>query len=349
MDKISVVIPIYKVEAYLRQCLESIINQTYKNLEIILVDDGSPDNCGAICDEYAKNDNRIRVIHKKNGGLSAARNDALKLVTGKWISFVDSDDYCELDLYEKIVTRAVENNVDIALYGIYRGSVNEEIPIHSFSKEFVTDDKAFISELQKSALNGNYTPLSTSRWCQGYPWDKLFRASLILDNHLEFSTNIKANEDVVFNIHAFQYAKKIMYIDSLLYHFRFNPNSIGKKFTPDRVQIDAAVYKELFDIGSKYGLSDSYYQAVDTRIVINTVLCASRCFFNPRMKGSLLQKIRYALTVLHSETVYSAFENVDRSKLGRIDKMATLFRHHNVLILYGIAKFRLFYRYINGK
>ena len=134
-----------------------------------------------------------------------------------------------------------------------------------------------------------------------------------------------------------------------MYHFRYNPSSIGKKFTPDRVEIDAAVYKELFNIGKRYKLSDSYYQAVNTRIVTNTVLCASRCFFNSQMKGNIFQKFRYASKVLQSETVYSAFEQVDRSKLSKVDKFATLFRHHNIFLLYIIAKLRLFRRRVNGK
>ena len=94
--KISVVVPVYKVEPYLRKCLDSIVNQTYRNLEIILVDDGSPDNCGAICDEYAAGDSRIRVIHQENGGVSSARNAGLSAVTGEWVGWVDSDDWLSL-------------------------------------------------------------------------------------------------------------------------------------------------------------------------------------------------------------------------------------------------------------
>ena len=102
MDKlISVIVPIYNVEKYLTKCIESIINQTYKNLEIILVDDGSPDKSPIICDEYAKKDNRIKVIHKKNGGLSDARNYGMSLATGEYISFIDSDDYIDEEMYEK--------------------------------------------------------------------------------------------------------------------------------------------------------------------------------------------------------------------------------------------------------
>ena len=113
--KISVIIPVYKVEKYLDKCVESIVNQTYKNLEIILVDDGSPDNCPAMCDEWAEKDERIRVIHKENGGVSSARNAALEVATGDYIGFVDSDDWIELDMYEYLVSLILDNDAQIAI------------------------------------------------------------------------------------------------------------------------------------------------------------------------------------------------------------------------------------------
>ena len=112
---ISVIIPVYKVEPFIHRCVDSILNQTYTNLEIILVDDGSPDRCGEICDEYAEKDSRIRVIHQKNGGLSAARNAGLDICTGEYIAFVDSDDYIETDMYEKMLVAAIEHKVDICV------------------------------------------------------------------------------------------------------------------------------------------------------------------------------------------------------------------------------------------
>ncbi|MCR5522214.1 MAG: glycosyltransferase [Clostridia bacterium] len=114
MDLITVIVPVYKVEKYLRRCVDSILAQTYTNLEIILVDDGSPDNCGKICDEYAENDSRIKVIHQKNGGLSAARNAGLDIATGDYIGFVDSDDYIERDMYESLYISATRNDADIS-------------------------------------------------------------------------------------------------------------------------------------------------------------------------------------------------------------------------------------------
>ena len=112
---ISVIVPVYKVEQFIHRCVDSILNQTYTNLEIILVDDGSPDRCGEICDEYAEKDSRIRVIHQKNGGLSAARNAGLDICTGDYIAFVDSDDYIEADMYERMLTAAIAYKVDICI------------------------------------------------------------------------------------------------------------------------------------------------------------------------------------------------------------------------------------------
>lgn len=116
-DKISIIVPIYNVELYLRRCLDSILNQTYSNLEIILVDDGSTDKSGKICDEYAKNDSRIKVIHKNNGGLSDARNEGLKIARGKYVGFVDSDDWIELDMYECLYDMLQKFDADISICG----------------------------------------------------------------------------------------------------------------------------------------------------------------------------------------------------------------------------------------
>lgn len=126
---ISIVVPIYNVEKYLRQCLESVVNQTYKNLEIILVDDGSIDNSGNICDEYAKKDIRIKVIRKENGGLGSARNAGLDICTGEYVGFVDSDDWIELDMYESLYKALEEHNVDVACVGYYKCYINKIVCI----------------------------------------------------------------------------------------------------------------------------------------------------------------------------------------------------------------------------
>ena len=113
--EISIIVPIYKVEAYIHKCVNSILNQTFKNFELILVEDGSPDKCGEICDEYAKKDSRVVVIHKENGGVSSARNIGLKKAVGKYISFIDPDDYLELNYYDELLKISKDNELDIAV------------------------------------------------------------------------------------------------------------------------------------------------------------------------------------------------------------------------------------------
>lgn len=128
---ISIIIPVYNVQNYLRECIDSVIAQTYKNLEIILVDDGSPDKSGEICDEYSKKDARIKVIHKENGGLSDARNVALDIAKGEYIGFIDSDDYVEKDMFETLHTLAVEHNAEISSISFYKTLENEVIDVRN--------------------------------------------------------------------------------------------------------------------------------------------------------------------------------------------------------------------------
>ena len=124
---ISIIVPIYNVEKYLKQCIESIISQTYRNIEIILVDDGSPDNCGKICDEYSQKDKRIIVLHKENGGLSDARNKGIDIAKGDYLTFVDSDDFVNIDYIEKLYNSIKFNNTKLAQCGISKVDENNEI------------------------------------------------------------------------------------------------------------------------------------------------------------------------------------------------------------------------------
>ena len=204
---ISVIIPIYKVEDYLPRCIDSIINQSYKNLEIILVDDGSPDNCGKICDDYAKKDSRIRVIHKQNGGVSSARNAALDIARGDYIAFVDSDDYIESDMYAHLYNNLIKYKADVSICGflsIYSNS-NKTCERKSDS---VIDIHNGVSALQNVFSGDLY---------QGYLWNKLFKKSLV-DNQ-RFDTKIKVCEDSLFCTQVFVNAKSVVYDSVQLYNY----------------------------------------------------------------------------------------------------------------------------------
>lgn len=215
---ISVIIPIYKVEQYLDECIESIINQTYKNLEIILVDDGSPDESTARCDEWTKRDNRIRVIHKKNGGLSSARNAGLDVATGEYISFVDSDDFINLDALQNLYNR-FQGDEDIVIVSgmIYRykdGNINALKDEWRLTEEKVIAAKDFLLETLTQKTSHTV-------------WNKLYRRN-ILDG-VRFCEG-RNNEDTLF---MYDLGKKISSMDvrmieipQYVYYYRYREDSI---------------------------------------------------------------------------------------------------------------------------
>ncbi|MBV5315067.1 MAG: glycosyltransferase [Prolixibacteraceae bacterium] len=209
---ISVIVPIYKVEPYLKRCVDSILSQTYQNLEIILVDDGSPDNCGQICDDLAKTDSRIKVIHKPNGGLSDARNAGLEIAKGELIGFVDSDDFIHPDMYKDLLDQIKKNNADIAQCSFIRVTGDEKIPSNE------PENLRIVSNLE--ALEYIYTP-----YCVDFivAWNKLYKKELFKD--LRFPKS-KIHEDEFTTYKLFYRSKKIALIDRKYYYYFQSPNSI---------------------------------------------------------------------------------------------------------------------------
>ena len=196
---ISVIVPIYNVEKYLPKCIESIINQTYTNLEIILVDDGSPDNCGLICDEYAQKDNRIKVVHKTNGGVSSARNTGLDIANGEWIAFVDSDDF-------------IDNNYC------------QEFIIHQEQADIIMSDSEQYSGLHLiNDIKENYYSYQTLQ----QPVRKIYKSEII--SNIRFDENLNCGEDIIFNLALLQNIEKIFCISYDGYHINYNPTSITRQ------------------------------------------------------------------------------------------------------------------------
>ena len=219
---ISVIIPIYNVEPYLRQCLDSVVNQTYRNLEIILIDDGSPDNCGAICDEYAQKDDRIVVIHKQNGGVGAARNDGIERTTGEWVTFVDPDDWCDVDFYERLFSAMSDQKVDIICSGGYFGVYgNTKIEYCAFTKNTLLDGKEQTDLLMAKTLIGNCGDTESKHTPDiGPVWNKLYKRSFLLQNQLIFDTTLHPLDDVLFNFLAFNKAERVAVCSCIGYYYR---------------------------------------------------------------------------------------------------------------------------------
>lgn len=207
---ISVIVPVYNVEPYLRKCLDSIVNQTYRDLEILVIDDGSTDGSGKICDEYAEYDERIRVFHTVNRGLSAARNLGLDNVTGDWIGFVDSDDWIDPDMYELLLKRALETGADVVECGYFKEYSNMTIKtIHTKAKR---TGKAAVQAL----LNGEQ---STDVWSK--LWNKTCFESIRY-------TEGRVFEDVAITYRLFLISNYDVYIDETKYHWLQRKNSLSK-------------------------------------------------------------------------------------------------------------------------
>lgn len=216
--KISVIIPAYNVEKYIYSCMESIVNQTYQNLEIILVDDGSTDNTPALCDSLAQRDSRITVIHKKNGGASSARNAGLEVSTGDYIAFIDADDYIDLDMYEIMLSQIIEYNADAAACGMIRESDDGLKEIWgSYDAEIEEFDR--VSLLQKVGEANGILPVS--------PCNKLFKKEIV--KNIRFDIRFQYAEDVLFNFLAAEHIEKMVSQNIPRYHYVNNAASTSHK------------------------------------------------------------------------------------------------------------------------
>lgn len=214
MDLISVIVPIYNVESYLCRCVDSILAQKYRNLEIILVDDGSPDNCPKICDEYAVQDTRIKVIHKPNGGLSDARNAGLDVASGDWVSFIDSDDWIEPDMYEILLRNAAKANAEISV-----GGVNDEFVDNDCVTVTKTTCDGTLKEEVLSPTEAMVRYFTTS-WSA---WDKIYRKELF--QTIRFPVG-EINEDEAIVLNLLESCTAIAYTNQVFYHYIHRSQSI---------------------------------------------------------------------------------------------------------------------------
>lgn len=230
--KLSVIIPVYKVEKYIRQCLDSVYSQTFRDFEVIIIDDGSPDNCGKICDEYAEkygDEIKTKVIHKKNGGLCRARNGGIDATQGEWITFVDSDDWLESDYYESIFKSLGDQNVDVFVAGVcfveaYNGSQTKQ---YFFAEDKLYKTPKELDHMMVRALLGEKDKThKISLGVTGAPWDKIYRSDFVRNNGLHFETKLKVKEDVLFNFIAFGKAHGVGVSTVCGYHYRYVECSI---------------------------------------------------------------------------------------------------------------------------
>ncbi len=235
MNKVSVIIPVYNVEEYLSQCLDSVVNQTYENLQIICIDDGSTDNSLKILNKYAEQDNRITLKSQKNQGVSVARNTGIYAADGNFIAFLDSDDWWEPDLVNNAVSKLLTDGSDIVIFG------------HNYYKNGKIIPDNIKEEKIDNVLKQGKNYLDYTEEFMTYIWDKVYRTSLIKDNKIKFPLNLHPSEDVLFALECLSYNPVFSFLPEHLYNYRMERNGSAMNNYKGLVTNQIAALKKLLD------------------------------------------------------------------------------------------------------
>ncbi|MCD8291535.1 MAG: glycosyltransferase [Prevotella sp.] len=337
MPIVSIIVPVYKVEDYLDKCVDSLRNQTFKDIEIILVDDGSPDNCPKMCDGYALTDSRIHVIHKQNGGVSAARNDGLKIAKGAYVIFVDSDDWMEFNACEVLYNSAIRTESDVVIGDVYQISGELNRYTDFYAKEFITDDRGFIRELIKADIYRTYCPMpapSGPAFGYGGPWNKLVKRSLLKQNNIYFDIRVKGIfDDILYTAYILSSASKISYIKKPVYNYRVITSSITHTYRPNVIEINDAIFnswKEFFD---KQRNADVYKKAF-CACVLRRLEEAIRLYFVNEHNDKDANLLKKELKELVKREPYkNAISNVDLTKITKKQQLLVILSKVNMITL----------------
>lgn len=310
-DLISVIVPVYNVEKYINKCIDSIINQTYKNIEIILIDDGSTDNSGKICDEYSKKDNRVKVIHKKNSGVSSTRNIGIQKAIGEWIAFVDSDDWIELNFCEEMLLTAVEEGADCVICKCNKVR-NEETnkSEHKNQKELYNSREFLIKVLN---VQSGY----------GFCHSKMIKKETI--KGITFDTQLKVGEDALFNIQIAENMKKIVFNGNPLYNYRINGESVVRRYDIEYAnKYRKSMQKAKEYLLRKYENDESIKQNLHNYIMYHLLLILVNYCCNSDNNLNMISQIKLLKKVCNIDEFKEALKKSNYKELS-ITRKITLF------------------------
>ncbi|HHY83212.1 MAG TPA: glycosyltransferase [Clostridiales bacterium] len=339
MDKITIIVPVYNAAPFIEKCINSLLEQTHKDIEVLIIDDGSTDNSGAICEEMAKKDNRVVYIRQENQGVSVARNTGLDKARGEWITFVDSDDWVEPAMCERALWAAVESNADVVIWSFfshYSDRVVESKLVKGTTRD-LTDEK---DELELKTISQYYGGISKgSPISAGCTWGKLYKRELIESNHIRFTPGLIRAQDTVFSLEAFELAKKIFFLDEKLYHYRRSDSSItsGTKYiencsTPFNMLLDA--YGRFI---KKYNKDHAFEEALYLRTIQVLMWHFRHNLFNAHNKESWADKRRKILQLISSEPYRTALKEVNTRFLTRRLKIMVIMLKYRAVALYRLA------------
>lgn len=320
--KVSIVVPVYNVEEYLEQCVDSLIKQTYQNLQIILVDDGSTDNSATICDEYIKKDGRVQVIHKSNGGLSSSREAGVNAAIGQYLMFVDGDDWIDLNAIEECVKKVLQD----ATISCVMFSYSKETEVATIPMNIMDGDMLFVGDEVVAKIHRRLFGLSSSELRHPERMEnivsccmKLYRIDLAKAGKYFDTKAVGSCEDGLFNIYALANCEKIAYLDAPYYHYRKREGSLVKSYKPNLVEQWGKLFSIMQAYISENKLGQLYKEALNNRIAFSITAISLNKMYDTN--SSTFDKIRYIRKYLNSACYKEAIHNMDMTHLPAIWKV----------------------------
>lgn len=329
MSKLSIIMPVYNVEKFLKRSVDSIINQTFTDWELILVDDGSTDNSGKICDKFAETDNRIKVFHKENGGAGSARNKGLFEATGDFVAFPDSDDWIEPAAYEKCLKIMEKENIDLLLFGsintVY--DKNGGITSEQFGK---TADIVYKTQ---SECRKNWINLVTTLPMDG-PSNKMYRMSVIKNNNISFP-DIRRMQDGVFNMRFFACVNSFASITDYFYHFTMHSSDYQKKKIPKSfIECASTYHKTAIDMLKGWGLCDKESEGKLGSWFSETVISAQLEYLPQGESNGFIGRYRHIKSISNDKYVRDFYNNYQKLKKLNKKELAVYYKLNLLLAIY---------------
>lgn len=330
--KVSIIVPVYNVEKYLDRCMRSLLTQTLQDIEIILIDDGSPDGSGKKCDEYSRQDNRIKVIHKKNEGLGYARNSGMEIATGEYVAFVDSDDFVAHEMYEIMYAKACEKDMDALFAGYYIYSRSGKVTrMQEVSQEIIYDDKKNRDNYLLQMIGSKPAYPKDSHFTMSV-WRGIYKLDIIKKNKCRFPSERKViSEDIVFHIHFLHYATTIGMIPNCFYYYCENELSLTHLYREDRFEKVLKLLLTISDLFEKYRICDENYEYRD-RLLLARARGAIRNVCNHADELGHCKTNKEIKKILDNSVLKECIQRYDYKKLPALQKMFYYAMRSNSLI-----------------
>lgn len=316
--KVSVIVPVYNVKTeYLKECIQSIIDQTLTETEIILVDDGAPKENGLILDEFAEKDSRVIVVHKCNEGVSVARNVGIKMATGKYLTFVDSDDYISKDNLEIVYNHAEKKELDLLMWGTYKMYPGEKVVYAPYVDDIELFDEKQKEQLELKTMAGSLPVYEypCSKYGSGSCCSKLYLVSFLRENQLLYPAGIERAEDVNFNIRVFEKAGRIGYLNKHMYYYRQLSSSATYKYRENGIKVFTGALNGLHDFLVSNEKSEYFMQVYYMRCMFFFLESMDMDYTNPNNPKPYFKRMQEMRQAGKSEPYKEAFEKLDPKNL----------------------------------